>query len=184
MNIQINNFTKKYRNTSINIKGLDLHKRLVVIKGENGAGKSTLLKAIASLIQYEGDIITPHTMAYLSEKIVLPSGVLLDEFIHMFLRENRYDVSLFEQLLKSLKLEDQLQKDISELSKGMTMKVQLLVVLSIEKELYILDEPWNGLDKESSKVLLDVIKHSKKSFLITSHLNHSLRDIDYQEVLL
>lgn len=181
MNIQIRGFEKRYKDAFIQLKDMDLNGKVVVVKGENGSGKSTLLKAISGLIIYQGTIVNELSISYMSELITLPKGTVLHEFISMMIKMSNVDLVTFNKMLEQFKLNDKLESDVSELSKGMTMKVNLLTTLMLDRDIYILDEPLSGLDNESTKFLIEYIKQSNKSFLISTHLNHEFVDIANRE---
>lgn len=181
MNIQIRGFEKRYKDAFIQLKDMDLNGKVVVVKGENGSGKSTLLKAISGLIIYRGTIVNELSISYMSELITLPKGTVLHEFISMMIKMSNVDLVTFNKMLEQFKLNDKLESDVSELSKGMTMKVNLLTTLMLDRDVYILDEPLSGLDNESTKFLIEYIKQSNKSFLISTHLNHEFVDIANRE---
>lgn len=88
-----------------------------------------------------------------------------EEFYDNFNRERA------EKLLKDLDLE--INKKISHMSKGMQEKLQLILVMSREAELYILDEPLGGVDPATRDYILDTILSNFKegaSVLISTHL--------------
>jgi len=183
MNILIKDFSKRYDKQLVEIKELDLMGKVVIIKGVNGSGKSTILKAISNVIKYQGTINCEESVSYMSEVISLPKGIILKDFLKIFIR-NEQERMESVKLIHNFKLENKLQSDLSDLSKGMTMKVNLIISLMIDKELYVLDEPLSGLDKEGIIELKKHIKNSKKSFLISSHITHEFSSLADLEVVL
>ena len=175
--IHIRNYQKKYRKTTIKISDILIKDKVTLLLGKNGSGKSTLLKSIAGLLKFDGIIDNKDTTSYMSEYIELPKGILLIDLLQGILSIEEYNEVFLQDLLVKLKLNDYLLEYVSEFSKGMKCKVNLLLCLTINRDYYLLDEPLSGLDEESIKVLINVIKQSKKSFVITSHIKGIFEDI-------
>jgi len=179
MNIKINDFLKEYKGNSIKFDSICLTGRVVLIKGENGSGKSTLLKAISGFIKYKGSIINDQSISYMNEQTFLPNGCSLLEFLLMFSEKDH-----MMSFIKSFNLSSKLNNDLSSLSKGMRMKVNVIICLMDDKDLFILDEPFSGLDKESVEVLINYINNSDKDFLISTHLDYPCKINDMNEVII
>ena len=177
MNIEIKDFIKEYKNAVIKIDDIVITKRVTLIYGKNGSGKSTLLKAITGLIKYQGNITKDVRVSYMSEFISLPMGMNLQELIDGIVNLEEYDYELLKKLLNELKLTNKLTSNCESLSKGMAAKVNLLLSLIIDRDLYILDEPLSGLDERSIAFLIKYIKNSKKQFIISSHNLETFKNI-------
>ncbi|MHC5098706.1 ATP-binding cassette domain-containing protein [Peptoniphilus genitalis] len=77
-----------------------------------------------------------------------------------------------EKIIKDFTLESMLRKKANELSLGMLQKLKLALSFITNSNIVILDEPFNGLDIESTVILKEKIKESKKlgkTIIITSH---------------
>lgn len=180
--IDIKNLCKDYENTSIKFEDLLIHKRITILKGKNGSGKSTLMKSVLGLIHYKGEITNTITCSYFPEKIPLPSHLKVKTFLDLMLPKSRNQV--MNELIQLFHMEDKLDKEIHSLSKGMTMKCRLIYSLSLEKDIYFLDEPFNGLDKESLKRFIDYIKKHQKMFVISTHLDIFERNYETDVIVL
>lgn len=124
--------------------------KIIGLLGKNGAGKSTLIKLINDLLTpSSGEILingekpgikSKEIISYLPERTYLDKEMTIKQVIKYFneFYEN-FDSSKAERLLKDLDLD--INKKISKMSKGMQEKLQLILVMSREAELYILDEP-------------------------------------------
>ena len=166
--LQINTMTKNYKSKTIFFENIIIKDRVTLLLGKNGSGKSTLLKAICTVIRSTSDIINTNTISYMPEKMVLPN---INSMKYLELStKNRKTLHKYIDLFN---MKEHIHKDIFELSKGMRMKLRLIIALTNDKDIYILDEPFNGLDKESLYKLIDVINKSKKNFLISTHLDLS-----------
>lgn len=169
---KVNSFVKRYKNHEVVIDGLTFHHQITIIKGENGSGKSTLLKAMAELIRYDGEILINKSISYMHEHTTLPSDITLRVFFDGLLGlQKKQNKDKIIELCTLFQLLDKLEEPINALSKGMKTKVNLIQCLLEEKSIYLLDEPFNGLDEQSVKELIDYMKKYKhKMFIITSHI--------------
>lgn len=156
--------------------------KIVGLLGKNGMGKSTLIKLVNDLLTpTSGEVLingkhpgveSKRIISYLPERTYLDKGMIVKDVIKYF--EEFY--SDFDKD-KALKLLDDLNLDmnckISKMSKGMQEKLQLILVMSREAELYILDEPLGGVDPATRDYILDTILNNFSegaSVIISTHL--------------
>ena len=151
------------------------------IAGENGAGKTTLFRCISGLEVCEGRIT--------SEYKVLKNhlGLLPTDPIFMT-RITGWEYLKLLSLARGLPEEDFEDKNIFELplgefaehySTGMKKKLALMAILLQHNDIFILDEPFNGVDIQSNMVINSIIHELKslgKTILISSHIFSTLRD--------
>jgi len=184
MLLECKNLTKKLDNKiildDINLK---IEKgKIYGLLGKNGAGKSTLIKLINDLltidsgeILFNGEnvgVLSKSHISYLPERTYLDKDMKVSSIIKYF--EEFYEdfnIKKAYKLLKDLDLDS--DKRISKMSKGMQEKLQLILVMSREAELYILDEPLGGVDPATRDYILDtIISNIKKgsSVIISTHL--------------
>lgn len=156
--------------------------KIIGLLGKNGMGKTTLIKLINDLLTpTSGDIlINGNKPGVESKKIIsyLPERTYLDKsqtplevinYFSIFYEDFNKEKAL--NLLNALNLET--NKKISKMSKGMQEKLQLILVMSREADLYILDEPLGGVDPATRDYILDTILSNFKegsSVLISTHL--------------
>lgn len=156
--------------------------KIIGLLGKNGMGKTTLIKLINDLLTpTSGDIlINGNKPGVESKKIIsyLPERTYLDKsqtplevinYFSIFYEDFNKEKAL--NLLNALNLET--NKKISKMSKGMQEKLQLILVMSREADLYILDEPLGGVDPATRDYILDTIISNFKegsSVLISTHL--------------
>lgn len=158
-------------------------KGLTLIKGKNGTGKSMLLNYItgfSEIEKFEGEISLDNELTdvpYLTSPILLVNGTLKE---NMFGRE--MDPELLELL--DINFENKIIDDNSiNLSFGEQQKLNLLRTLSQDSNLYILDEPFTNLDKETIKKLAEYLvdlSHVKSVIAIV----HSDELDDYADLLI
>ena len=156
--------------------------KIIGLLGKNGMGKTTLIKLINDLLTpTSGDILingnkpgveSKKIISYLPERTYLDKSQTPLEVINYFSIFYE-DFNKFKalNLLNALNLET--NKKISKMSKGMQEKLQLILVMSREADLYILDEPLGGVDPATRDYILDTILSNFKegsSVLISTHL--------------
>ena len=163
---------------------------LVGLIGLNGAGKSTTIKhIIGTLIQREGEIrlngvtLKENIDAYRSSFSYIPeTPVLYDELTlkeHLALTAMAYGIDektlaeRSEKLLKEFRMEKRLNWFPSHFSKGMRQKVMIMCAFLVNPSLYIIDEPFVGLDPLGIQSLLDQMDTKKRegaSILMSTHI--------------
>lgn len=183
---------KKYLDKKLVIDDLNLEikrGKVLAILGPNGSGKTTLLKLIAGLLKKnsgkillngkEDNLYMKNHISYLPDLDILDNDYKISEIINIysdffkdFNKEKAYS------LIKELNLN--INDKIKTLSKGNKEKVMLLLILSRNAELYILDEPIAGVDIKARKEILNLIidNINKDSILIiTTHLISDIEQI-------
>ncbi|MBR6097810.1 ABC transporter ATP-binding protein [Candidatus Saccharibacteria bacterium] len=150
--------------------------------GKNGAGKSTLIKLINDLLTVDsGKIIfkgkpigvnSKAHISYLPERTYLDKTMTIAQAFKMFSEFYKdFDIKRARALLEDLDLTEDMK--ISKMSKGMQEKLQLILVMSRDANLYILDEPLGGVDPATRDHILDTILSNFKegsSVIISTHL--------------
>ena len=156
--------------------------RVIGLLGPNGSGKTTLIKlANGMLTPSEGEILidgkTPGPeskaiVSYLSDKEYLPEWMnarqLMDFFADFYAD---FDRARAEEMLARLGLDD--RQKVKQMSKGTREKVQLILVMSRQAKLYLLDEPIGGVDPATRDYILDTIIRNynpEAAVLISTHL--------------
>ena len=167
--INITGFVKKYDQVIVQVDDLIIRSRITIIIGDNGCGKSTLLKAISNLISYEGHIDCQQDIKYMPEKNHFPYDATVYQFLSVLCHLNQASFDQLMELVILFQLEARLNEKLSKLSKGMKAKIDLINTLNNKAEIYLLDEPLNGLDEKSVSILIDYMRQSDKCFVIASH---------------
>lgn len=143
------------------------------VVGKNGKGKTTLFKCMLSLTPFEGkinfksEVLKSQKIAWCPTEPALYEELTAAEF-YDFYRELTSSTSNNSKMLFDV-TENQLIKNFST---GMKKKTYLNAVFQNEYPIYILDEPFNGLDLESNYILVQYLKEKSKSsiILISSHI--------------
>lgn len=187
---------KDYVEFNLNVSVKVPKGNIVGLIGENGAGKSTFLKLILGLIESNGGSfeilnkkkINENRMIFENIGVVIDDNVIPENLniiqVNRIMNDiyEQWDEEKFYRLTEELKLNK--DKKIKEYSKGMKMKLSLMVALSHNPELLILDEPTTGLDpvvrEQILDMFLDFVQDSSHSILFSSHIMDDLEKIaDY-----
>lgn len=187
--LETKGLSKKYFNKrALNNIDLTIEKGKVVgILGPNGSGKTTFIKIATGLLRpSKGEILidghkpgveTKAVVSYLPDRNFLYKWMTIEDAINFYNDfYDDFDMVKAEELLKFMKLSKELKVDT--LSKGMTEKLNLTLVLSRNAKLYILDEPIAGVDPIARDQILDAIiskYNENSSMIITTHL---VKDIE------
>lgn len=156
--------------------------RIYGLLGKNGQGKSTLIKLINDLLTpTSGEVLikgeapgvaSKKIISYLPERTYLDKEMRVRDVIRYFDEfYEDFDADRARRLMKDLDLDADLR--LAKMSKGMQEKVQLILVMSRDAELYILDEPLGGVDPATRDYILDTILSNFSdgaSVIISTHL--------------
>ena len=156
--------------------------KIIGLLGKNGTGKTTLIKLINDLLTpTSGEVLikgkkpgveSKDIIAFLPERTYLDREMTVKDAIKYFEEfYKNFDSQKAIKLLKDLDLD--MNSKISKMSKGMQEKLQLILVMSRNAELYILDEPLGGVDPATRDYILDTILSNfceGASVIISTHL--------------
>jgi ABC-2 type transport system ATP-binding protein len=165
-------------------------KELVGLIGLNGAGKSTTIKHIIGLMEpHQGEIkisgqsIRDHKEAYrkmftfVPETPVLYEELTLEEHLRLTAMAYGLDEPTYQTRVKPLLAEFRMEKRLkwfpAHFSKGMKQKVMIMCAFLVQPSLYIVDEPFVGLDPLGIQSLLDLMKRMKENgagILMSTHI--------------
>ena len=187
--LQCTNLSKSYGKKEA-LCSLDLtleSGKIIGLLGPNGSGKTTLIKMISGLltptrgsIYINGREVGPETKAivsYLPERTYIPDWMKVSDILDFFCDfYEDFRRELAENMLTRLNIS--VNSKIKTLSKGNKEKVQLILVMSRNAKLYLLDEPIAGVDPAARDYILDTIitnYNPEASVIISTHL---IQDIE------
>ena len=179
--IKIEKLSKFYaRKQVLNAINVEFKKGTVYgVVGENGAGKTTLFRCISGLESYKGIIssdfnkLKDHLGLLCTEPFFFPK-ITGKEYIQFLANARHLKLSNIET--KNI-FDLPLNQYASTYSTGMKKKLALTALLLQENEVFILDEPFNGVDIQSNLVIAEIIKKLKilkKTVIISSHIFSTL----------
>lgn len=190
--LEIKNLTGGYtRNPVLKDISFTLNKgELVGLIGLNGAGKSTTIKHIIGLMEpHSGEItingnsfptnkeIYRQQFTFVPETPVLYEELTLEEHLRLtamaYGMEEKDYKNKVNELLKEFRMEKRLKWFPSHFSKGMKQKVMIMCAFLVQPSLYIVDEPFVGLDPLGIQSLLDLMEKMKENgagILMSTHI--------------
>jgi ABC-2 type transport system ATP-binding protein len=190
--LQIRHVSGGYtRNPVLKDVSFDVNEReIVALIGLNGAGKSTTIKHVIGLMEPQKGEITINgktfqedrddyrkQFTFVPESPILYDELTLDEHLRMTAMAYGLDEGTFherkEQLLREFRMNKRLKWFPSHFSKGMKQKVMIMCAFLVQPRLYIVDEPFVGLDPLGIQSLLDLMKEMKDrgaGILMSTHI--------------
>jgi len=189
--LEIHGLTKRYGfKTGLNDVNLSVEPgRIVGLLGPNGSGKTTLIKICTGLLTptsgttlIDSSPPSPKTKAivsYLPENTYLSSWMKVSQMLRYFKDFYAdFNIEKAEEMLKNLGVST--KETIKTLSKGTKEKVQLVLVMSREAKLYLLDEPIGGVDPATRDYILNTIVKNynpEASVIISTHLINDVEQV-------
>lgn len=190
--LECRNLSKKYCNHFYALNDLTLSLdsgQIVGLLGPNGSGKTTLIKLINGLLNpSSGEVLidgkapgvdTKKIVSYLPERTYLDESMKVRDIIRFF--ADFYDNFITDRAYQMLSdLEISADARLRTLSKGTKEKVQLILVMSRDAKLYILDEPIGGVDPAARDNILHTILanyNEESTILLSTHLIHDIENI-------
>lgn len=174
---------------AVDIKRLEIQGSLICVIGHNGSGKSTLLKTILdllpiksgslhieSVVNHQRHTLVPvNDMAFSPENGSVFADITVESYISLWcrikLKDPKYYLTSSDHYIERLGIGSLLRKKGSALSKGEKRKVQTYIGFLINPKLFLLDEPFDGLDIVQASKFADLIREEslRRNFVITSH---------------
>ena len=162
---------------------------ITILKGKNGSGKTTLLKAILNLLEpsfgsiyWKGKLLKKNLydfynhVTYIGDTTSSLKKLTITDNINIWKKFfiSKINDAQIETALKTLKLDNYLNKKVGTLSFGETKKLEFLRLIIENKNVWILDEPLSNLDEDSIELLKQTFEdHCSKegSIIFSSHQN-------------
>ncbi|MFH5883435.1 ABC transporter ATP-binding protein [Halalkalibaculum sp. DA3122] len=186
--IDVENVTKSFGNTTaVENVSFEVHQgRIFGLLGPNGAGKTTCIRMINHiLIPDSGSIkindreVSPQTqklIGYMPEERGLYKKMKVGEQLLYLAQLKGLSRGQARQAIKywleRFEAEDWYNKEVGELSKGMSQKIQFIATIAHDPDIYIFDEPFSGLDPINSEMLKEIVielRDKGKTILFSTH---------------
>lgn len=181
---------KKNQKTILDNVNLNLKSgQVVALLGENGAGKTTLMRIIAGVAKhYSGqvELLGEKDLAARKAHLSFTDGLSgfgdnakIKETVAFYSNVfNDFDENSFEELRKFMKLDPEMR--LNQLSKGMREKLIIALTFARKADLYLLDEPFGGIDAMARKKIINSIilwKSNESTILISDHFVNEIAQL-------
>ena len=181
--INIEKLSKFYGKKQV-LNAIDLefkNGKIYGIVGENGSGKTTLFRCISGLENYRGTITSDHTkikdhIGLLLTEPFFFSKITGKEYIRLLVNARQTELTNIED--KNI-FDLPLYQYASTYSTGMKKKLALTAIFLQHNDIFILDEPFNGVDIHSNLIITEIIKRLRaleKTVIMSSHIFSTLAD--------
>jgi len=182
--LKCENLSKNYgKNVALSDVNLELEEgRIIGLLGPNGSGKTTLIKlASRLLVPSSGNITvcgelpsdkTKALVSYLPDRDFLPNWMNAQDLVDMY-QDFYTDFDLVRAMNMLYALNIDMEMPLKKMSKGTKEKVQLILTMSRQAKLYLLDEPIAGVDPAARDYILNTIISNydeNATVLISTHL--------------
>ena len=189
--IEIRNLTVAYgENIALENFNLDIEVgSLMALVGPNGAGKSTLIKTILKFLkQITGEIkINGKTLAYVPQRnsVDWDFPTTLFDVVEMgcygrvglFKRVSKEEKQKVLKAIEQVGMLDFKDRQISELSGGQQQRAFIARALVQEADIYLMDEPFQGVDSTTEKSIVDILKKLKSEGKTLIVVHHDLQTV-------
>lgn len=189
--IKLDNVVKRYSKKEA-LKGINLEipkGKIVGLLGPNGSGKSTMIKLLNGLLQPDEGTIeiagmkpsieTKKIVSYLPERTYLSEWMKMKDLLKFFSDfYEDFDLEKAEEMIEELNIN--VDEKIKDMSKGTKEKVQLILVMSRNADVYILDEPIGGVDPAARSFIMRTILQNfseESTLIIATHLISEIENI-------
>ena len=154
---------------------------LVHVLGNNGSGKTSLLKLLSGLLPIEQGSIIKHSpdLIYIGHKLGIKLGLTARENLkELTVLYNIFDIEHLKKIMQDFELNQFSNIPCAYLSAGQRQRVALARLLLLKKaKIWILDEPFNHLDKNSCEILIQCIQQHcllGGGVVLASHQEHNI----------
>lgn len=191
MTVQLQSVTKKFKgdrgitNVSFTLKP----GHITALVGSNGAGKSTIINILTNLLKQDsGEIVRESQDArYMPDDIEFPDTLTAEEIIRFLGDLKGVPRNRQEELLEKVGLLEAKKLKVAQFSKGMRQRLNLAQSLMGKSQLFMLDEPTNGLDPywiAHLKAMLEEERAKNQIVLFSTHLLSFAEEIADQVILI
>ncbi len=198
--LELHNLTVSYQskpalwNVDIELSG----NHLVGVIGPNGSGKTTMLKAIMGLIEPNSGYVklfgrsldeSRSRIAYVPQRgsvdwdfpIDVFETVLMGRYSprNLFSRPSKADKAIAMEAIKKVKLDPFVHRQISQLSGGQQQRVFIARALAQQADLYLLDEPFAGVDIATENAIVELLQEMKNAGKTILVVHHDLQTVTH-----
>tara|TARA_Y100000589_G_C27134653_1_gene622019 strand:- start:680 stop:1453 length:774 start_codon:yes stop_codon:yes gene_type:complete len=194
--VEVRDLTVSYNNiTVLNSANFTIPEgKMIGVVGPNGAGKSTLLQAIMGLLPKDSGFVKIYNqninkirsrIAYVPQKesVDWDFPAIVNDVVEMgrygnknlFKKLNKTDKKIANEALLKVEMSEFSKRHIAELSGGQQQRVFIARALAQEADVYLMDEPFSGVDVTSEKTIVNVMRELQKKGKTMFVVHHDLQ---------
>lgn len=195
MKLEIKNVSKEFKNNEVikNVNVVFESGKIYALIGRNGSGKSVLLKMVCGFYEpTSGEILQDgenyikqkkfplNTRCLIEKPNFLPELSGLDNLKVLASIENKITINEIISTLEIVNLKEDMNKRYGQYSLGMKQKLGIAQVLMENPEVLILDEPFNGIEKETAVKLRNHLRNLAKAgkiIIVASHIEEDIKGL-------
>lgn len=167
---QLNNVDFEYTEKILNQVTLHVEENKIGVIGINGIGKTTFLKLLhKELIPQSGEVAVEGDTYFIDFDLSHYIKFTLIDLLELCSELKSFCLDEQQSYIEKLHLQAFLNKPIGTLSKGVTKKVALLIGLLTIHDVLLIDEPFESIDHQSNKNLVEIFQNSNRKMVIVSH---------------
>lgn len=154
--------------------------KITAIMGASGCGKTTLLRIIAGLISPEsGRVMTDKPISFMFQEPRLCPWLTAAENVNLVMGDKRETLPEAKKWLEAVGLLADAEKYPKELSGGMQQRVTLARTLAFPASLYLFDEPFKGLDRDTRQQIIPLVRKftAGKTVILVTHDQQDAEDL-------
>jgi ABC-2 type transport system ATP-binding protein len=180
MILELRNISKKYKNKeALSPVDLTINKgECIVLCGGNGAGKSTMIKILTGIEKSTSGQVVFHSkkkkpFAYMPDQMNFSPEFTPLEILKYYGKFLNTPKERIQEVLMDVGLWEKRNQKVGGFSKGMSQRLNLAQCLLADTDIYILDEPTNGLDPYwviQFKEVIQSLKKQQKTVIVSSHI--------------
>ncbi len=170
--IKFEGIKKKFSDFMLEVKGGEIYEGEVIgIVGPNGIGKTTFVKILAGVIEPdEGEVDKKIKVSYKPQYIKASEGIVREAFEK---NRDKFHALYEKEVLQPLGIHDLFDKELKSLSGGELQMVAIALCLSMEADVYLIDEPSAYLDAKqrmnAAKVIRRIMEKEGKAAMVVEH---------------
>ncbi|WP_264739359.1 ABC transporter ATP-binding protein [Cytobacillus firmus] len=194
MILELKDLSKAYKKKTA-LAPLNLHIEngdCIVLCGGNGAGKSTMIKMLTGVERPTTGSVIFHSkqqkpFAYMPDQMIFPSELTPYEILDYYRRFLNKNKESIKWVLEKTGLWNERNQKAGGFSKGMSQRLNLAQCLLADTDIYILDEPTDGLDPYwviQLKKIIKELKEENKTIIVSSHIMRDAIEIADKLIIL
>ena len=167
--IELKNVYKSYGDKAIlEDVSFVIESGIVAIMGESGTGKTTLLRLISGLEKPDSGLVNVDGSVAVgfADSNLFPTSSVLDNVTCVMKGDKKTNETIAKTILDKLGLANEYKSKPKKLSTGMAQRVSIARAVASDREIYLLDEPFRGLDEKTRGDIMEYLKEFLKGKIV------------------